>query len=334
MNRSIARFSLAVVALVALVGLAPVAFGYTGATVTAMDVQPSDVPGPQPITVFPPPAAANMTGAQLIFDSSALLQCSSGNVQMTDRYWITWPLIATGIQINNMGYDNPSEGQGGTVLLGVDNDGVNTPPNGYFTNMSEEPTDNRYPARIPRVSRYAGYDFMSVQFVLDNPVDEFGVYVSANTNQWQSWPYSGADDDNNVKTNSWAHAVVFVMGETDDFSTAQLVVVDIPSMYAPFIHVVSNGTDPIKSVTVVDDSWIESGPPWGFFDVYVVGGSPGPKVGDITGDGLVNVSDLQALAAAWNTASGDAAYNADADLNGDGYINVGDLQIVVANWDV
>lgn len=57
--------------------------------------------------------------------------------------------------------------------------------------------------------------------------------------------------------------------------------------------------------------------------------------GDISGDGYVNVPDLQALVTAWGS-HGDGTpssnWNLAADLNIDGYVNVGDLQMLVANW--
>jgi hypothetical protein len=330
MNLS-ARSLLVAIAVAALVGLSSsAALGYSGATVTGMDVQPSDVPGPDPITVFPPPAAANMTNAQLLFDSSAELQCSPGYETIADRNWITWPIVASGVTINNMAYDS-SGTLGDVTLLGVDNDAVNTPPNGYFTNMSEAPTDLRFASRIPRVGRYAGTDFVSVQFVLDQPAQEFGVYFGSNCNWWKAFPCT-VNDDNNVLTNSWGHLIVFVFGDGDDFSSAQKAKVDIPSMYAPFVHVVSNGTDMIKSVVIVQDSMIEGGPSLGFFDAYVVPGAAPVKVGDINNDGYVNVGDLQALVAVWATDSTSENWNPDADLSTDGYVNVGDLQILIQHW--
>lgn len=54
--------------------------------------------------------------------------------------------------------------------------------------------------------------------------------------------------------------------------------------------------------------------------------------GDINGDNLCSVGDVQQLVAAWNTTSGDAGYNAMADLDGNNRINIGDLQILVADW--
>ena len=47
---------------------------------------------------------------------------------------------------------------------------------------------------------------------------------------------------------------------------------------------------------------------------------------DITGDGLVNVSDLLAIIDQWGLT------NSPADVNFDGIVDVSDLLIVVGNW--
>jgi hypothetical protein len=59
-------------------------------------------------------------------------------------------------------------------------------------------------------------------------------------------------------------------------------------------------------------------------------GCPTGTVGDLNGDGVVNVSDLLILLGAW----GDCPQGRDcpADLNGDGTVNVSDLLILLANW--
>ncbi len=55
--------------------------------------------------------------------------------------------------------------------------------------------------------------------------------------------------------------------------------------------------------------------------------------GDINGDALVNVGDLQSLVAAWgSTSDSGPGWNPGTDLNGDTYVNIGDLQILIANW--
>jgi hypothetical protein len=54
----------------------------------------------------------------------------------------------------------------------------------------------------------------------------------------------------------------------------------------------------------------------------------GDPLGDINGDGVVNVGDLLAVIGAWGLCPANCA----ADLNGDGVIDVDDLLIVVNNW--
>ncbi|TVQ56910.1 MAG: hypothetical protein EA377_01615 [Phycisphaerales bacterium] len=55
-------------------------------------------------------------------------------------------------------------------------------------------------------------------------------------------------------------------------------------------------------------------------------------VGDLTGDGVVNVFDLLELLAAWGPC--DDPQNCPADLDGDGVVNVFDLLELLANWGV
>jgi len=57
------------------------------------------------------------------------------------------------------------------------------------------------------------------------------------------------------------------------------------------------------------------------------------KPGDMNYDRVVNVFDLQVLAAAWNTQMGQPNYNLDADLTRDGKVNVFDLQVLGQNWN-
>jgi hypothetical protein len=54
--------------------------------------------------------------------------------------------------------------------------------------------------------------------------------------------------------------------------------------------------------------------------------SPGGKVGDINGDGAVNIFDLSMLLSAWGTT------NSAADINKDGTVNVFDLSTLLSHW--
>ena len=55
--------------------------------------------------------------------------------------------------------------------------------------------------------------------------------------------------------------------------------------------------------------------------------------GDISGDCVVNLTDLAMLGAAFGTQPGDELFNAKADLSGDGVVGQADLDILVANYD-
>ena len=52
-----------------------------------------------------------------------------------------------------------------------------------------------------------------------------------------------------------------------------------------------------------------------------------PCAADTNGDGLINVTDLLALLAAWGPNPGHVA-----DINGDGQVNVTDLLALLAAW--
>jgi hypothetical protein len=56
--------------------------------------------------------------------------------------------------------------------------------------------------------------------------------------------------------------------------------------------------------------------------------APAGPIGDLNGDGVVDVLDLLILLAAW----GDCGDECPADLNGDGVVDVSDLLILLSNW--
>lgn len=58
----------------------------------------------------------------------------------------------------------------------------------------------------------------------------------------------------------------------------------------------------------------------------------GTLVGDIDGNGSVNILDLLALAGSWGKSQGDPDYDARCDLNGDNAVNVVDLLTLSRMW--
>jgi hypothetical protein len=303
-----------VLATLALVLTASVAFG---ATVSVVDVAPSDVPGPQPITVFPPPSAASFVGAHLLFDNSAELALSAGYANASERNFLTFPLTAANITINSVTYQGQWSA-GGFKVLAVNN----ALPGSLYTNCESVALDNRFPTHIPRPGRYAAYDYTAVEFVFDHPMTAFGVYTAMNSNQWKDvW---GIADDNNRQMINNRKLWVGVLREGDTFATAQYVQVTCSNMYAPFIKVVaSDKANLIKSVCVVQDSSVESDAPFGFFDVYV------QVPTDVNADGAVDVVDLLTFVDSFGLALGDPGYDATCDFNGDNAVDVVDLLTLV-----
>jgi outer membrane protein assembly factor BamB len=68
----------------------------------------------------------------------------------------------------------------------------------------------------------------------------------------------------------------------------------------------------------------------GLYGLVGIGGVP--LVGDINGDGYVDVVDLLTMVENWGSVVGDPNYHVDADTNGDGMVDVVDLLTMVENW--
>ncbi len=73
-------------------------------------------------------------------------------------------------------------------------------------------------------------------------------------------------------------------------------------------------------------------------DMYLLGSAtwilhyPGRWLGDIDGDGHVDVTDLLAMVGTWGLVRGDAGFKPECDLDNNGGVDVGDLLILVQNW--
>jgi hypothetical protein len=68
-------------------------------------------------------------------------------------------------------------------------------------------------------------------------------------------------------------------------------------------------------------------------DHYPLMRTYGTLLGDVNGDGEVNMRDLMAAVQAFNSFRGYPRWNADADLDGSGRVTVRDLLIIVLNFN-
>jgi len=66
------------------------------------------------------------------------------------------------------------------------------------------------------------------------------------------------------------------------------------------------------------------------FDILISGSDH--ILGDINGDGIVDVFDFIIVAAAFGSKPGDSKWNPDADLNSDGLIDIFDVEAVAKNF--
>nr|AQQ75106.1 hypothetical protein [uncultured bacterium] len=74
-----------------------------------------------------------------------------------------------------------------------------------------------------------------------------------------------------------------------------------------------------------------AGTPESYHTLLFVTGVTAPNgcVGDLTGDSVVDVDDLNAVLGGWQTTP---TAGQGADLTGDGMVNVDDLNVVLAHW--
>ena len=102
-----------------------------------------------------------------------------------------------------------------------------------------------------------------------------------------------------------------VVSESSVDNVEHLYIQDLsPGEYVLKIHRV----DSVSSGSVFSIGWL-------FPDVDAV-------LGDITGDGEINVSDILALIGSWGPCTGDCP----ADLNGDGVVGVSDILLLLSYW--
>jgi hypothetical protein len=253
------RAVLAGIAVVALAGSACPG-DYMGAAVTVVDIASSDVPGPQPIRVFPIPAAAGWSGV-LVYNN-----------------WVENPIFSPANGVSNYQYYDLPRVNADITINGITN--PTSPPsvdNTYqlYTNLEGDDgdplADNRFPYHVPRLARAHNVNYTAVEFRLTTPVPKMGVFLPASSNTWGDdpdyfFPHNFQLQDRSI----W----VYVQGVGDDFTTAEKLRVSLKGdgdgMYCPFMTVDWNGTDLIKSVAIVHDVNEGCDRGVGFMDVYVI----------------------------------------------------------------
>ncbi len=184
-----------------------------------------------------------------------------------------------------------------------------------------------------------------MQYVNDVVIDTAGVIKVVNaigagtfaTTRSDVQTLAGTDGDAGVDTvngystsfaNGLSGAVELYTVTLQAVDTGSAVIEIMPATMAKFAasapvglkvgHTESNG-DPVSVVY----------PP-----TVAVTVASGGVLGDIDGDGDVDLADLQALLAAYGSCPGDANYNSSADLADDGEacINLADLQVLLSNY--
>ncbi len=96
-----------VAGILSLLAITSLAYaGPVGATYTVVDTGTADVPGPQPIRVFPVPAAAGWSDAKLVYDNYAEGLGFSASQAREDFNWVGMPLSNSDVTIHRLFVSN------------------------------------------------------------------------------------------------------------------------------------------------------------------------------------------------------------------------------------
>jgi lysophospholipase L1-like esterase len=286
----------------------------THLTMRVVDIAASDVPGPQPIRLFPVPAAVGWTAAQVIYDNYAEGLTFSPGPRPMDYHYVAPPLANSRVTIHCV-QNNPAD-----PMVIDDNQQLYVTQEGSDTDPSR---DNRFPYHVPRLARSAAENFLAVELDLATPAQKLGMFLPASSNSWGNGDGEYFDDQNFVLQNRsvWVSAL-------DESGFVTYDYVSLQNSYCPFLALEWDGTHKITKVSIIHDLAENTDRCVSLMDVYAVL-PPQYPVGDINHYGFVNVGDLQLLVARWGSGPN---FVGPEDIGGDGFVNVGDLQLLVAHW--
>lgn len=223
------------------------------------DVSLSDLPGSDPVRRFPVPAAANWpAGAQCVYDNYAEgLPFSPTNTPALYTQ-NALPIAGDGLTINGLTNDPAGPTVDNSYTLYTNPEGDDADPR----------ADRRFPYHIPRLARSHQRNFLAVEFLLDEPVEYFGVYLPASSNNWSTDPEKVLDDHNyQLQDRSvW----IYIEDEDDLPGEGERQYVSLENGYCPFLSVEWDGEYRITKVQIIHDSSEQADRGVGFMDVYTI----------------------------------------------------------------
>ena len=311
---------------------------YQPVKIKVYDTAATDVPGPQPIRVFPIPAQAvgeapyGWQGAELVYDNWTEGLVFSTVAGPPFDSLVSLPITRSKVTIHALYQplggepytDTNANGayDAGEPFTDLDGNGTwtvpsfVTPDNAFVVqdtqqfyvtqqgSSSDSRADNRYPYAIPRLGRSHAENGLSVLFDFSaRPVRRFGVFLPAASDNRSPDPSTWKDDQNFQKQDR--NVYVSVIDETGTPTQVyRSLKVGGAATYCPFLSIAYDGVHKIKKVSIIHDSRETTGKGVSFMDAYIVPGflSPWPSP-DPNHDGWVNVADLQLLVAAWGSQS-------------------------------
>jgi len=229
------------------------------AEVNVLDVSLADLPGSDPVRLFPVPAAAGWpAGAQCVYDNYAAGLPFSPDNDPANYTQNALPIAAAGVTINGLTNSVTAPVVDNSYTLYTNPEGDDADPR----------ADRRFPYHIPRLARSHQQNFLSVEFAMTEPVAYFGVYLPASSNNWSSDPNTILDDHNFLLQDRsvW----VYVEDANDAAGDGDRQYVSLENGYCPFLSIVWDGFNPITKVQITHDVSETTDRGVGFMDLYTI----------------------------------------------------------------